>query len=115
MLLLNGIVYLGFGSRREEAAVYNGWILALDAATLRTVGALPITKRRGSPEDGLTGRGGVWQGGGGLAGDVEDGCIYAITGNGEFVPGGVGPGYEELRHQLREGPPDHPAPTRQHG
>jgi hypothetical protein len=74
LLLLNGVVYLGLGSRCEDPGqpIYHGWIIALDARTLRQVGQLATT----APEiDGA----GVWQASSGLVSDGEN--IYATTGN----------------------------------
>jgi hypothetical protein len=81
LLLLNGIVYIGFGSHGDNGA-WHGWILAYNAATLQQTGAYCT-----SP-NGLGS--GIWHGGGGLAADVPDpanhpyGRMFAATGNGTF-------------------------------
>ena len=51
LLLLNGIVYFGFGSH-EDTGPYHGWILGYDAATLKLTGAWCSTS------NGLGG--GIW-------------------------------------------------------
>jgi hypothetical protein len=81
LLLLNGIVYFGFGSH-EDTGPYHGWILGYDAATLKLTGAWCSTS------NGLGG--GIWLGGSGLAAVVSDpvghpyGRLYAATGNGAY-------------------------------
>ena len=80
LLLLDGVIYVAFGSRCEDPnqPIFHGWILAYDAATLNRVGAFQTTPdvAPGKTIDG----GGIWQGAVGLAADPE-GFIYAITGN----------------------------------
>ena len=81
LLLLNGIVYMGFGAH-EDIGPYHGWILAYNATTLRKTGAWCSTP------NGLGG--GMWLGGSGLAGVVSDpvghpfGRLYTATGNGTY-------------------------------
>jgi hypothetical protein len=81
LLMLNGIVYIGFGSHGDNGA-WHGWILAYNAATLQQTGQYCI-----SP-NGLGS--GIWQGGGGLAADVPDpanhpyGRMFVAIGNGTF-------------------------------
>jgi hypothetical protein len=105
LLLLNGIIYVAFGSRFEGLAQpkvdqqghpvmgyplwYNGWILAYDAATLKHVGTYSTTRAK----EGL---GGIWQASAGLAGDT-DGSIYFITGNGTFTRDGTNLGTSVVR------------------
>jgi len=74
LLLMNGIVYLGFGSH-ADINPYHGWVLAYDAQTLQPVAAYNTTPN-GS-------QGAIWQSGAGLAGDTF-GNIYLATGNGTF-------------------------------
>lgn len=79
LLLLNGIVYIGFGAHYDSAP-WHGWILAYDARTLKQTGVWCSTP------NGMGG--GIWMGGIGLAADVPSGRpygrIFAATGNGTF-------------------------------
>lgn len=74
LLLLNGQIYLGFGSYTDEHP-FHGWILSYDAVTLQQIGKLCLTANDSG--------GSVWQAGQGLAGDAE-GNVYFTTGNGGF-------------------------------
>jgi len=74
LLLMNGIVYLGFGSVGDMGN-FHGWLMGYDATTLQQVSILNMTPN-GSD-------GGLWAAGQGLAGDAA-GNIYAMTGNGDF-------------------------------
>lgn len=74
LLLLNGVVYLAFGSH-GGVEPYHGWVLSYDARTLRQVAVFNTTP------DG--GEGSVWQSGQGLVADVDN-YIYLVTGNGTF-------------------------------
>ena len=74
LLLLNGVVYIGFGSHADTNP-YHGWLLAYDAQTLQQV-AVYNTTPNGS-------RGAIWHAGGGVAAD-DDGNIYFASGNGTF-------------------------------
>jgi hypothetical protein len=74
LLLLNGNVYIGFGSH-QDTTPYHGWLFAYSAATLQQTGILSF-----SPDGGENG---VWQGGVGLTADAG-GNIYIETGNGPF-------------------------------
>jgi hypothetical protein len=79
LLLLNGIVYIGFGSHGDNGP-WHGWILAYKAATLAQTGAWCSTPNAAA--------GGIWMGGTGLAADVPTGKPYGrmftATGNGTF-------------------------------
>ncbi len=79
LLLLNGIVYIGFGSHGDNGP-WHGWILAYSASTLTQTGAWCST----SNGEGA----GIWMGGTGLAADVPSGMpygrIFTATGNGTF-------------------------------
>jgi hypothetical protein len=81
LLLLNGIVYIGFGAH-EDMGPWHGWILAYNAATLRQSGVWCSTP------NGY--RGGIWGAGAALAADVPDpaghpfGRMFITTGNGKF-------------------------------
>jgi hypothetical protein len=74
LLLMNGVVYLGFGSVGDMGN-FHGWIIGYDATTLQQVSILNMTPN-GSD-------GGIWSAGQGLAGDAS-GNIYVMTGNGDF-------------------------------
>ena len=74
LLLMNGVVYLGFGSVGDMGN-FHGWIMGYDATTLQQVSILNMTPN-GSD-------GGIWSAGQGLAGDAS-GNIYVMTGNGDF-------------------------------
>jgi hypothetical protein len=72
LLLLNGTVYLGFGSH-EDYDPYHGWLVAYDAATLQHVGTYCTTPNGA--------RGAIWQGGNGIVSDGES--VYVMTANGD--------------------------------
>ncbi|WP_350339209.1 Ig domain-containing protein [Geomonas sp. Red32] len=74
LLLLNGTVYLGFGSV-GDISPYHGWVLAYNAGTLQQTSVFNVTPN-GS-------QGAIWQAGKGLAADAA-GNIYLMTGNGTF-------------------------------
>jgi hypothetical protein len=76
LLLLNGIVYVAFGSACETPP-WHGWIIGYGASTLQKVAVLNTTPN-GSD-------GGIWGGGQGLLADAANN-IYAMTGNGTFDP-----------------------------
>src|ERR1035441_3209617 len=82
LLLLNGVLYLGFGSNYCNDN-NTGWVLSYDAASLSQLGVFNT-----SPDYGLTS---IWHSGTGLAAD-EAGDIFASTaeagGNGFDVPSG---------------------------
>lgn len=82
LLLMNGIVYIGFGAHCDfHPGTYRGWVLAYDANTLNQVGAFSSTLSS-------NGQGGIWQSGRGLAGDGL--FVYCQTGNGNFGPDSFG-------------------------
>jgi hypothetical protein len=71
-------VYVAFASRwHEETTNYHGWVMGYDAKTFAPRGVFCSTPDRRANSEG----GGIWQGGGGLAGD-DDGNFYFNTGNG---------------------------------
>jgi hypothetical protein len=89
LLLLNGTVYVAFGSLGCDRDCpggdpYRGWVLGYRASDLAQTAALCT-----SPESGHAG---IWQGGNGLVGVGES--IYFQTGNG---PGPLGNAFVELR------------------
>jgi len=79
LLLLNGIVYIGFGSHGDNGP-WHGWILAYNASTLAQTGAWCSTPNAVAA--------GIWMSGTGLAADVPSGKpygrIFTATGNGTF-------------------------------
>jgi hypothetical protein len=74
LLLLNGMVYVAFGSHCDIAP-YHGWIMSYNAATLQQISVYNDTP------NGT--QGGIWQSGASLAADYN-GNIYVATGNGTF-------------------------------
>jgi hypothetical protein len=96
LLLLNGTVYLGFGSHGDNDP-YHGWLIAYNATTLQQVAVFNVTPNGG--------RGAIWQGGGGISADA-DGNIYIVTANGTFdanTAGGVDYGDSVLKMQIQSG------------
>lgn len=84
-LLMNGVVYLGFGSNGCNDS-NTGWVLAYDATTLQQTGIFNT-----NPDHGLTS---IWQSGGGLAAD-DAGNLYPLTSEGNFDIDTGGEGYTE--------------------
>ncbi len=75
LLLVNGAVYIGFGSNGCDAYAYHGWFFAYDAGSLQQLSAFATTP------NGL--KGAIWQGGSGPAADAN-GYVYVETANGTF-------------------------------
>ncbi|HZQ24882.1 MAG TPA: hypothetical protein VFA89_18990 [Terriglobales bacterium] len=73
LLLLNGVVYVGFGSTCDTQP-WHGWVFGYDAATLAQTNIFNATPNGYS--------GGIWGAGTGLAADADN--IYIMTGNGTF-------------------------------
>ncbi len=79
LLLLNGRIYIGFGSH-NDLQPYHGWLFGYNAATLQRTAVQSLTPN---------GQGaGIWQGGVGLAADTA-GNIYVQTGHAEQVTAGI--------------------------
>ncbi len=105
LLLLNGIVYIGFASHGDNGP-WHGWLLAYNAATLQQTSVFCTTPNgQGS---------GIWQGGAGLAADVPDpvnhpfGRMFVTTGNGTYdattpYANGMDFGDDDLRLDLTNG------------
>ena len=83
LLLLHGIVYIGFGSHGDSGP-WHGWILAYNANTLKTTGAWCSTPNGFGA--------GIWESGTGLTANVPDpvnhpyGYLYSATGTGTVDP-----------------------------
>jgi Bacterial lectin/Legume lectin domain/Chitobiase/beta-hexosaminidase C-terminal domain len=80
LLLMNGVLYIGFGAVNDEGP-WHGWLLSYNPATL-----LPIDIFCTTPDGS---GGGLWMGGAGLAGEVYNpakpyGRMFVATGNGTF-------------------------------
>jgi hypothetical protein len=72
LLLLNGIVYVGFGVFNCDQGGYHGWVFGYHAGTLQPAAIFCTTHE-------IHG-GGIWQSGNGLVG-ADDGSVYFETGN----------------------------------
>ncbi len=82
LLLLNGIVYIGFAAHGDNGP-WHGWILGYNAATLKQVGVF-----NASPNGVGSG---FWMSGAGLAADQESpatlpyGRMFVASGNGDYT------------------------------
>jgi Legume lectin domain/Chitobiase/beta-hexosaminidase C-terminal domain len=74
LLLLNGTIYLGYGSHCDRTP-YHGWMFAYDAATFAFKSVFASTPNGRN--------GGYWNSGAGVAADAN-GNIFIATGNGTF-------------------------------
>ncbi len=74
LLLLNGVVYLGWASHCDDQP-YTGWIMGYSAATLAQTSVIDVTPNGGE--------GAIWGAGAGLAAD-SSGHIYFLDANGTF-------------------------------
>jgi hypothetical protein len=74
LLLVNGVVYIGFGSHGDTSPWY-GWLVGYNASTLQRVMVFNTAPTNGE--------GAIWQSGCGPAADAS-GNIYFNTGNGPF-------------------------------
>ncbi len=96
LLLLNGVVYLGFGAL-EDIDTYHGWILGYSYSS--GSGFSQAAVFNDSP-NGF--KGGIWQSGGGLLAD-SSGYIYTSTGNGAFDANTGGKDYGTAFLKLQPG------------
>ncbi|GIJ46459.1 hypothetical protein Val02_33450 [Virgisporangium aliadipatigenens] len=81
LLLMNGAVYLAFGSQCGYG-LYNGWVVGVNTTTRDQ----DVWATQTGPSDQGAG---IWQGGGGIVSDGA-GRMFVSTGNGVVPP--VGPG-----------------------
>jgi hypothetical protein len=89
LLLLNGVVYLAFGTFSCDAGPYHGWVLGYRASDLAQVGVFCTSSDGGGA--------GIWQSGSGLVG-APDGSIWFETGNETVVaPNTFGDSFFRLR------------------
>jgi hypothetical protein len=95
LLLLNGTVYLGFGSHADYDP-YHGWLMAYNAATLAQVAVFNVTS---NGQEGA-----IWGAGGGISADAN-GYIYVVTANGTFDANMGGGDYSDsvLKMQIQSG------------
>lgn len=98
LLLLNGNVYIAYGSN-GDALPYNGWLFVYSAAGTGTLHQVAVFCT--SPNQGATA---IWQSGDGPAADPS-GNIYIATGNGTFDlnSGGADSGNTILKLALQSG------------
>jgi hypothetical protein len=75
LLLLNGTVFMAFGTVAETAKTARGWLIAVDTAKFQVTATWTSTSHGSG--------GGIWGSGGGPAADAN-GNIYVTTGNGDF-------------------------------
>ena len=80
LLLLNGVLYVGFASNNDEGA-WHGWIFSYNKATLAEINVFCISPNGSGA--------GIWMGGAGLAAEVNNpakpyGRMFIATGNGTY-------------------------------
>ena len=75
LLLLNGVVYIAFGSH-SDAGAFHGWLMGYNAANIQQQTSVLLTSPRGWGAS-------IWQGGRGPVADKQ-GNIYVVTGNGSY-------------------------------
>ncbi|MGB7768100.1 MAG: LamG-like jellyroll fold domain-containing protein [Verrucomicrobiia bacterium] len=93
-LLLNShVVYIGF-STHGNPSVYHGWVLGYNSTNLQQVLAFCTTPDKQ--------KGGVWQGGGGIAAD-SSGNLFFSTGNGSFDANKGNPDYGDTVLKISPG------------
>ena len=73
LLLLNGVIYIAYGSHCDKTTSYHGWIFGHDEKTLALKSVYNTTPNGG--------RGAIWQSGVGLSSDGTD--IWTTVGNAE--------------------------------
>ena len=76
LLLNRDRIYLGFGSHQDAPCPnYHGRLISFDAGSLEQLSTFVVTTGK---------KGGIWQAGNGPAADQE-GNVWVLTGNGDFV------------------------------
>ena len=78
LLLVNGYVYIAFGSNGCRSGLEEGWVMSYNATTLQPAGVFDV-------EPGSSAAA-VWMRGGGLSAD-SSGNIYGATADGPFAAG----------------------------
>src|ERR1017187_10827578 len=73
LLLLNGTVYVAFGSH-GDIGPWHGWMIGYDSSTLQQTSVFNTSANNAAGDS-------IWQGGRGMAADAA-GNIYCATGNG---------------------------------
>src|SRR5215510_1237173 len=102
VLLQQGSVYIAFAMRfREEIIEYHGWVMRYRASDLAFQSAFCSSRDAVVPTSPFTSHiaqgAGIWQGGGGLAGD-PNGNVYFLTGNAhaDIAKGSFGDSFVKL-------------------
>jgi hypothetical protein len=93
LLLVNGVVYIGFGSHGDMTPWY-GWLIGYNSSTLQQVLVFNTAPNAGGAS--------IWQSGGGPAADAS-GYIYFNTGNGGFDADTGGSDYGDSVVKLSSG------------
>jgi hypothetical protein len=75
LLLLNGVVYTGWGSHCDFRP-YTGWLIGYDRLTLKQVSVFNFAPNGSGAA--------LWNAGGGLAADASTGRIFVAVANGSF-------------------------------
>jgi len=95
LLLLNGVVYIAFGSHNDSGR-FHGWLVGYNAANIQQQMSVLLTSPNGWGSS-------IWQGGRGPAADAL-GNIYAVTGNGSY-DGAVNWGMSVMKVDTSSGTP----------
>lgn len=93
LLLHDGIVYIAWASHGDQPT-FHGYVIGFDARDVRKRVATFVVTPRG---DG----GGIWMSGGGISTDGT--ALYAVSGNGTFIPSPTDGSYSESALKLAPG------------